>query len=278
MYTIGLAQTGYPTDGDVLTQARDIVQRAVKSGCHLIVFPENFMWPRKLSPAEIASIAEPVDGPFVHAVADIMRQAGLWAAFTINERNPHGNQPYNTAVIMDDTGKVRGSYRKCHLYDALGERESSRIALGLHPAHPVETPFGAIGLQVCYDLRFPESARVLALCDCDVLIYMAAWHDGPAKAEQWETLLRARAIENELYVAGVCRAGQGYSGSSMLVDPMGRVVARASRVGDKAGDESSGVPEDLVIGEIDLDLVRSTREKMPVFSHRRPELYELLSE
>lgn len=270
-YRIGLAQTGYPADGDVIAQMRDCARQAAEAGCQLVVFPENSMWPRRQSAEDLIALAEPVDGPFVQGVAGVMRECGLWAVFTINECNPEGGVPFNTAVAVDDTGVVRASYRKCHLYDALGERESDRLAAGAELPVAVETPFCTIGLQICYDLRFPESARTAALAGCDLLVYPAAWHAGARKVEQWETMLRARAIENELFVAGVCRAGRGFTGASLVADPMGRVLACGE---DNAVGEA---PEALVVCDVDPAVIDVTRENMPIMEHRRPELYGSLA-
>lgn len=266
-YTIGLAQSGYPADGDVLAQARAYAQRAVAAGCQLLVFPENFMWPKKLSLEELVALAEPVDGPFVDGMARIAREFGLWVVFTMNERNSGGDLPFNTAVVADGDGMIRGSYRKCHLYDALGVRESDRLASGGQLPEPVQTPFCTIGLQICYDLRFPEPARAAALAGCDLLVYPAAWHVGRCKPEQWETLLRARAVENELFVAGVCRSGRGFVGRSLVADPMGRVLAQG------AGGTAEDGLESLVVCEVNPEILASTRENMPILEHRRPELY-----
>ncbi|MDO4400409.1 MAG: nitrilase-related carbon-nitrogen hydrolase [Coriobacteriia bacterium] len=266
-YTIGLAQSGYPEDGDVRAQARAYAQRAAEAGCQLVVFPENFMWPHKLSLEELIALAEPVDGPFVEDVAAIMAEHGLWAVFTMNERNPEGGLPFNTAVVSGPDGQVHASYRKCHLYDALGVRESDRLTAGAQLPEPVKTPFCTIGLQICYDLRFAEPARVAALAGCDLLVYPAAWHVGRCKPEQWETLLRARAIENELFVAGTCRSGKGFVGRSLVADPMGRVLAQG-----EGGTKPDGI-ESLVVCEVDNEVVDRTRENMPILGHRRPELY-----
>ena len=269
-YTIGLAQSGYPADGDVLAQARAYAQRAVAAGCRLLVFPENFMWPKKLSLEELVALAEPVDGSFVQAMAALAGEHGLWIVFTMNEQNPDGELPFNTAVVVDDAGTVQASYRKCHLYDALGVRESDRLAAGDCLPDPVTTPFCTIGLQICYDLRFPEPARAAALAGCDLLVYPSAWHVGRCKPEQWEALLRARAVENELFVAGVCRSGRGFVGRSLVADPMGRVLAQG------AGGTAEDGLESLVVCEVNPEILASTRENMPILEHRRPELYETL--
>ena len=271
-YKIGLAQSGYPAAGDVLAQARSYAKRAANAGCQLLVFPENFMWPKKLSRDELIARAEPLDGRFAQDMAHVAKEHGLWIVFTMNEHNAANEPPFNTAVVVDDTGELRGSYRKCHLYDALGVRESDRLTAGDQLPEPVRTPFCTIGLQVCYDLRFPESARAASLAGCDLVVYPAAWHAGRCKPEQWETLLRARAIENELFVAGVCRSGKGFTGCSLVADPMGEVLVKAA-----GGTEPAGI-EALAVCEIDPETMKTTRENMPVFSHRKPRLYEALTQ
>ena len=270
-YTIGLVQSGYPEDGDVLAQARGFAERAAQAGCQLVVFPENFMWPRKLSLDELIALAEPVDGPFVQNIAGIMAEYGLWAVFTMNETNPEGGLPFNTAVVAGADGRVHASYRKCHLYDALGIRESDRLTAGSQLPAPVVTPFCTIGLQICYDLRFPEPARALALSGCDLLVYPAAWHVGRCKPEQWETLLHARAIENEVFVAGACRSGKGFVGRSLVADPMGRMIVQG-----EGGTKPEGV-DALVVCEVNSEVMETTRQNMPILEHRRPELYAPLA-
>lgn len=269
-YRIGLAQSAYPAEGDVLAQTRSYAQRAVEAECQLLVFPENYMWPRKLDNEGVAQLAEAIDGPFVSSVADIMREFGLWSVFTMNERNPDGGRPFNTAVAVDDAGQLVASYRKCHLYDALGVRESDRLAAGCVLPEPVRTPFCTIGLQICYDLRFPEPARAAAIAGCDLLVYPSAWHVGRCKPEQWETLLRARAIENELFVAGCCRSGKGFVGRSLVADPMGRVLVEG-----EGGTKEAGM-DALIVCDINPQVMEATRENMPILGHRRPAIYGTL--
>ena len=262
-FSIGLAQCGRPADGTVLEQLDAYVAAAVAQGASLAVFPECLTQTHNLSAEELRALAEPLDGPFAAGVAASARTHGLWVVFTMYEENPAGGQPFNTAVVVDDAGEVRGAYRKCHLYDAHDVRESDRTTAGDALCAPIEAPFATIGLGICYDLRFPELSRAAALAGCDLLLYPSAWYDGPEKASHWETLLRARAIENECFVAGVCRAGRHFVGESMVVDPLGRVLARGPR----------GNEEELVVCEVDLGAVNAARDAMPVFEHRRPELY-----
>lgn len=261
-FTVALAQCAYPSDPDVLSQVDAWCEEASAQGADLVVFPEDLMSPRPLSPAELCQIAEPLDGAFARGVAACADRHGVWVAFTLYERNDEGGQPYNTAVLVDDAGTIVASYRKTHLYDAHGVHESERTGRGEELFVPVDTPFGKMGLAICYDLRFPEVARAAALAGADILLLPAAWHDGPEKAAHWETLLRARAIENELFVLAAGRAGERYVGRSMVVDPLGRVRAQAP-----SKDET------LVICSVDTAEVAKAREAMPLLAHRRPELY-----
>ncbi len=259
-FLLGLAQCGFPTDGDVLSQVKAYAARAASEQVSLVAFPEGLVCPRGASREELERLAEPLDGPFVSSVARTAKRYGLWIVFTMSEVNPAGGPPFNTAVVVDDRGCVRCSYQKCHLYDAHGVRESDRMSRGNTLCEPVDTSFASLACSICYDLRFPEAVRTAA-ASCDLLLYLAAWYDGPHKPDHWQTLLRARAIENECYVAGVCWVGESLVEHSMVVDPLGEVVAEA-----KAG-------ETLLIATIDPEAVATARDAMPVFVHRRPELY-----
>lgn len=258
-FLLGIAQTGFPEDGDVLAQVRRFATQAAARDVRLLAFPENLMCPRELSTDELAQTAESLEGLFVQGMCAIARELGMWMAFTTFEENPAGGPPFNTAVVADDAGLVRRTYRKCHLYDAHGVRESDRLSLGNELCRPLSTPFCTLGLGICYDLRFPEAVRGLAIGGCDLVLFPAAWHDGPNKLLHWKTLLRARAIENECYVAGICHAGQRYVRQSFVFDPLGNEVVGGS--------------EELLVCEIDPPAVDSARDAMPVFEHRRPELY-----
>ena len=268
-FTLALAQSGYPTDGDVLAQAGVFAERAGRAGAHLLVFPENFMCPRPLSAQELHDISEPTSGPFVQGMGTCARRHGMWIVFTMSEASPAGGPPFNTAVVVDDAGEVRGTYRKCHLYDAHAVRESDRMSAGSALCASIQTPFCTLGVGICYDLRFPELSRHLALAGCDLLVFPSAWHDGPHKARHWQTLLAARAIENECYVAGICHAGSRFVGTSLVANPLGSIVACGPATSDAQG------PEALVLARIDTQAVAETRDAMPVLDHRRPGLYQL---
>lgn len=265
-FTLGLAQTGHPHRMTPLEQAESYAQQAHERGVTLLAFPENLMCPHELTAEELRCMAEPLDGEFAQGLGNAARTCGLWIVFTMYETNPAGGPPFNTAVVVDHLGHIRGVYRKCHLYNAHGVRESDRMAYGNELSRAIHTPFCTLGLGICYDLRFPEVARSLALQGCDLIVFPAAWHDGPNKPEHWKALLQTRAIENECFVAGVCHAGERYVGISHVFDPLGNSLTR----------EAMPKTEGLVVCKIDLDVIRAARDAMPVFAHRRPELYGTL--
>lgn len=277
-FKLGLAQCCHPDDGDVLGMAESWMARAKGEGVDLLVFPESLMTPYELGIREFAEAAEPLDGPFCTGMDALAARYGLWVVYTANERADDGcavvssdgiRLPFNTAVMVDDGGARRGVYRKTHLFDTDFTRESDKVAAGIVLPAPIETPFGRIGMNICYDVRFPEQARALALAGCDVLVYPAAWVDGPQKVAQWRTLLAARAIENELFVAGLSRCDRGfgaakrdYAGHSCVFGPLGVELA------------SAGDGEALVVACIDLGEIAAARAAMPVLEHRRVDLYE----
>lgn len=262
VFSLGLAQVAHPSDGNVLAQVRDYASQAASQGCDLVVFPESLMGPWDARARRYAHEPEPLDGPFCHAIDSMAEKLGIWVIYTTEETNPDDPaRPYNTAVVTDSFGRRRASYRKTHLYDAIGERESDRMAPGALPAPVVEAPFCRLGVAICYDLRFPEVARRLALEGAEAIVYPSAWVAGPRKVEQWRTLLAARAIENECFVAGLSRTGGGRCGNSLVAGPLGETLAAA-------GEDAC-----LLTCEVDTDRVRAAREAMPVFDHRRPELY-----
>lgn len=268
MFRLGLAQYGHPADGDVIAMADEVMAKACAAGVNLIVFPESFMTPFEMNPVEFAEAAQPVDGEFCQAMNALAARHGIWTVYTMNEANSEGGAPFNTAIVVDDAGVVRGSYRKVHLFDTDFVRESDKISHGSRLFDPIQTPFAKLGVGICYDLRFPEPARAAALAGCDLLVYPSAWVDGPSKVFQWKTLLAARAIENEMFVAGVSRPDRAfgsqkrdYAGHSCVFGPMGEEVAAA------------GGADQLLVADIDLSAIERTRAAMPVLEHRRTELY-----
>ena len=259
--TLALAQCAHRSDGDALALARDWCARATDAGADLICFPECLMTPFETEPDEYAASAEPADGPFAQAISELARETGLWVVWTMNEADPDGGRPYNTAVVTSSSGETMSRYRKVHLFDSGTYQESSKMQAGSELPHVIETPWGRISAAICYDLRFCELSRNLALEGAELVLFPSAWVAGPQKVEQWRALLAARAVENGMFAAGLSRAGGEYAASSAVYAPDGRAVALA------------GTGEELVVCILDLAEVRSAREAIPVLRHRRPELY-----
>jgi predicted amidohydrolase len=236
----------------------DYAARAAERGADLIVFPELTLCRTELVSELTASVAESLDGPFVAHVRELARRHEFAVIAGMTERvDGERAGSYNTVVVADRNGDIVGTYRKIHLFDALGTVESEVITAG--DGSTLVFPFDdhVIGIATCYDLRFPELARALADQGANVLIYPSGWQRGPLKEEQWQTLLRARAIENVSWVVGVSHAEGRHIGRSTAVDPMGVVVA--------ALDEKPG------LGFVEISAARTAdaRERNPSLNNRR---------
>ena len=244
-----------------LQKAKRYIEEAKQQGADFIILPEMYMSLTKpLNDSMPHEVAEPLDGPFVSGLKSYARENGIYCVCGVYE-TAEGNRAHNTIVLIGRDGELLQSYRKTHLYDAFSSKESSSIAAGDRLMEPVTTEFGKIGLFVCYELRFPEIARALTLKGADILIVPAGWYAGPMKEEHWITLLKARAIENTVFICSSNQTGNAFSGRSLIVDPMGAVLA-------DAGEE-----EGLHIREIDVSRIGKVREKLPSVTGRREGLY-----
>jgi predicted amidohydrolase len=246
-----------------LQKATDYIARAKAAGADFVILPEMYIAPATpksgVTPAEVA---EPLDGPFVAGLAQAAKDNAIYVVCGVYESiEGDPDRAYNTTVFFNRAGELIHAYRKTHLYDAFSYKESDSIAAGNNPYQVVETEFGKIGLMVCYEVRFPEIAREFALQGADVLFVPAGWVAGSMKEDHWETLVRTRAIENTMFVCGADQVGNIFAGRSMIVDPMGVVMA------------SAGEEETLLVAELDLDRIQRVRGKLPSVANRRPELY-----
>jgi len=223
----------------------------------LVVLPEGVMHDFGPAGDDLAAAAEPLDGPFVSVVAEQARRLSALVVAGMFERSDDPARPYNTLVALGPDGDLLGVSRKVHLYDSFGHRESDRLRPGA--VEPLVLPLDGfrLGLMTCYDLRFPEYARLLVDAGADTLVVPAAWVRGPLKEEHWTTLLRARAIENTTYVLAAAQGGAAYAGRTQAVDPLGVVVAAA-------GDE-----ETVVSARLDPDRLAHARARNPALQHRR---------
>ncbi|WP_433240317.1 carbon-nitrogen hydrolase family protein [Streptosporangium sp. CA-135522] len=243
-----------------LRRAREALERAATDGADLAIFPEATLtrYGRR-----ITELAEPLDGPFVTELAEAAKAHGLAVIAGVFETGE--GRVRNTAVAIGPEGEIKAAYRKIHLFDSFGARESELVEPGDVPV-VVELAGLRIGLVTCYDVRFPELARVLVDQGADLFAVIAAWGSGPMKEEHWTTLVRARAIENTTWVAAVgqapnpeARDGFGI-GRSMLVDPMG--VVRCDL----------GPAPAVQTCELDPQITIATRNALPSLEHRRLQL------
>lgn len=238
------------TNLEALDRVTDLAE-----GADLVVLPEAFARDFGDPGSDLTSYAESLDGPFASRVGELATKHGVTVLAGMFERSEDADRPYNTLVLAGP--ESRTSYRKIHLYDSFGYRESDSLTAG--PVRPAVTEVNGfrVGLMTCYDLRFPELARALSAAGMDVLVVPAAWVAGPGKVMQWQTLLRARAIENVCWVVAAAQPGPRYCGHSMVVSPTGEVVVEA---GD--GDE-------VVSVALELAAVRAARKTNPSLANRR---------
>lgn len=247
-----------------LETATSWIRRAAALGAKLVGLPENFSW---MGPEpERPSAAEPLDGPTLSRMAALARELSITLlAGSVLEAGAPGGRLYNTSALFGPDGTRLGVYRKMHLFDVeIGDgatyRESAAVAPGTEVV-VADTPVGRVGLSICYDMRFPELYRAMANRGATLVTVPAAFTVMTGK-DHWEVLLRARAIENQCYVLAPAQHGrhserrQTY-GHSMLIDPWGLVVARASD------------GEGLALGALNMDLLADIRRKLPALSHRR---------
>ncbi len=203
---------------------RERLRALTPDGTDLAVFPEAFARDFGEAGSDVSAYAEQVDGEFARAVAAVAREKDTTLVAGMFEASDDPGRPFNTLVAR---GEMHADYRKVHLYDSFGYRESDRLRAGAPDLTPVTLGGWQVGLMTCYDLRFPEHARELVDRGAEILVVPAAWVAGPRKADHWRTLVRARAIENTVFVVAVGQPGPRYSGHSLLVDPLRDVLAEA---------------------------------------------------
>ncbi len=270
---IALAQiSAGPEPVDNLDLVASWTARAADAGADLVLFPEATM---KAFGQSLRGVAQPLDGPWARGVGAIADRHHLVVAagmFTPGGPDPDtGRERVRNTLLVTGSGLTVG-YDKIHLFDAFGFAESRTVAPGRAPVLVrVPTRSGGVvpvGLSICYDVRFPTLFTALASAGALVQLVGASWQDGPGKAEQWELLCRARALDSGSWVVGCGQAvpagatpGESATaptgaGGSVVVAPMGGVVARL------------GTGEDLLLADIDPELAVSTRRTLPVLANR----------
>jgi len=247
-----------------LTEARHWVREAAAQGARLVVLPEVFIW-RGPKQRERDS-AEPIPGPTSEALSELARERRIYLlGGSILEATPGIDRAFNTSLLFDPGGRIIAKYRKIHLFDVdlangVSLRESDTRAHG-GDVVAVKTELGTLGLSVCYDLRFPELYRGLADQGAHVIFVPSAFTAFTGEAH-WETLLRARAIENQAYVIAPDQFGKSSGsfachGHSMIIDPWGNVAARLPN--------GTGV----ISAAIDMNHLNKVRADLPALKHRR---------
>jgi predicted amidohydrolase len=247
-----------------LEKSVEFVRQAASMGAGLVCFPEFQMAfsPGSQSAEQLSKIAERVDGNFVSTLAKAAKENKIGIVATIYEK-AKGPRVYDTAVVISPAGKISSVYRKLHLYDALGFKESKKLMPGKKITTPAKTKAGSVGLMICYDLRFPELSRLLTVKGADVLVAPSAWVQGEMKEEHWQTMVKARAIENGSYVVAPAQVGNIYCGRGMVVDPFGVALV------------DMGKEEGVKAVDIDKSRIKKIRESLPLLKNRRTDIYSL---
>lgn len=257
------------------------IKESAKNSAKIICFPEFQMSfsPSSQSSEELFSLSESIRGNFVSQLKKSARDNNIFIVGSIYERanskqtkkiqsqrnfDKDSYRVFDTVVLINNKGRLVSQYRKLHLYDALGFRESNKLLAGNKLFSPVASPLGKIGTLVCYDLRFPELSRMLALKGSGILIAPSGWVQGTMKEDHWVIMCKARAIENGVYLIAPNQIGNIFCGRSLIVDPFGIVV---TDMGNKEGFD---------IVDLDLDRIDVVRKTLPLLKNRRKDMYKII--
>jgi N-carbamoylputrescine amidase len=281
-FRVGLVQMKMSTDlDDNLRRAAGKIEEAAKNGAQVVCLPELYRSPYfcQKEDAALFDLAEPIPGPSTEAMQEVAKRAKVAIVLPLFERRAPGLY-HNTAAIIDETGAMRGIYRKMHIPDDPAFYEKFYFTPGDLGFRAFDVGPGSIGTLICWDQWYPEGARLTALAGASVLFYPTAigWHPGEkaqygvAQRDAWKTIQRSHAIANGVYVASVNRighepgppgqAGLEFWGTSFLCDPFGVVVA-----------EASIEREETLIGEIDIGRIEEVRRNWPFLRDRRIDAY-----
>jgi len=240
-----------------LERISTLSEEAARTGARLVVFPEGAMHTFGELTDDLSPAAESLDGRFVSELSRLATRLRLTLVAGMFEAIPGDRHIYNTAVVVDPQRGLVASHRKRYLYDAFGEKESDRMLAGTEDLPLVEVEGFSVAVAICYELRFPSFIQQAADAGADVLALPAAWVAGPLKEDHWAVTVRSRAIENTMYVAGAGMTGPGYCARSMIVDPLGVVVA------------GLGEAEGVTVSEVSKERLAKARARLPVVAQRR---------
>jgi predicted amidohydrolase len=254
---VAVVQVSSSTDS---TANRDLVASALAAlepRTDLVVLPEAVMHDFGPPDHDLAAAAESLDGPFVSMLGGHAIRLGATIVAGMFERSPDPARPFNTLVAVGPDGALAASYRKIHLYDSFGYRESDRLTAGELTPTVLDVAGLRVGLMTCYDLRFPELGRALVDAGADVFALPAAWVAGDGKLDHWRTLVTARAIENTVAVVAAAQSGGRYTGHSMIVG------ADGSRL------EEAGEGDAVLHAELTAGAIAQIRDINPSLQNRR---------
>ncbi|MFK4728170.1 carbon-nitrogen hydrolase family protein [Agromyces mediolanus] len=258
---LGIAVAQFAPVADVagnLGTIERLARTAVRRGARLLVLPEYAMYFTPELGPEMAEAAEPLDGPFTAALAALAGELRIHLVAGMLERRDGDRRFSNTLVAADEHGEIVARYRKQHLYDAFGQRESDHVAPGeLDEPQLFDVDGFRVGMQTCYDLRFPEVTRVLVDAGAELVLVPAEWVRGPLKEHHWRTLATARAIENTVYLAAADQTPPIAVGASLVLDPMGVELA------------GLGEEEGVAVAWIDRERLERVRRVNPALALRR---------
>ncbi|MDP8022856.1 MAG: carbon-nitrogen hydrolase family protein [Nitrososphaeria archaeon] len=247
--------------GKNLQKIKSIIK---ESKAEVIIFPEfSDFYVSDLKPEEVYKNAETEDSEFLNEIFYYASENRKWVILGVYEKSEDFPKTYSAVYVIEPEGKIRLKYRKTHLFKALGYDESVYLKQSDNTLSVFEINGIKAGLMICYEIRFPEIARSLALKGAEALIVPSAWLRGYNKEEQWITLAKARAMENTAYVLTSNQIGNIYTGITLSVDPAGVIKARASEI------------EEVIEVKISKDRVNKVRSALPLLEQRRPELYKL---
>ncbi len=249
-----------------LRNPRESLERAKKlrvpSSADLVVFPEYSMFdPTGLDPGTIYRLAEEWLEEWSSFYERLAVETGAYVLGHVFEPSGDGRRVYNTARLYTPSGGLASFYRKTHLFDAYGYKESLFTRPGESLASPVEAKGFRLGVAICFEIRYPEIFRYYALRGADAVLVPAAWYRGPLKEETLFFLARSRAHENTMYIVVAVNYNENFTGRSMAVDPYGVVAVEA------------GIGVRVVEAVLDKNVIREARKTLPLLELRRPGLY-----
>jgi deaminated glutathione amidase len=237
---------------------RTLASTAARRGARLVVFPEYSSYFSPQLGQNFVDAAQPLDGDFVAGIRALATELDIYVVVGVVERIDEPNRFSNTLVAVSPAGDIVATYRKLHLYDAFGDKESNWVRPGdIEPPQLFNLEGFQVGLQTCYDLRFPEVTRRLVDAGATLVLVPSEWVRGSLKEAHWRVLITARALENTLYLAAADHTPPIGVGNSMIVDPMGVEIA------------TLGETRDVAVAYISLDRVGSVRALNPALELRR---------